>query len=209
MCRRSWAVVTPVKYEFKEINLTGGFARSKNLFTEILTNGALANPTLGNGRHVSCLQKNMSMWLKLDQLRIIVYYGITLVRHKKPGSTAKCIAQNKKGRFVTKIPVRHKNAQPSLYHLILRLLNTLPLLLITSFTLSPRVLHKQRPRSPGQFSLNDPRHRSIHDALHIYFNKRRLNNHYCHDLTCVWSMLQIVLRLRYLNWNRHMSMVFV
>ena len=47
-CHRSSAAVTPVKYESDANNLTGTFARSKILFTEKLTNGALVTPTPGD-----------------------------------------------------------------------------------------------------------------------------------------------------------------
>ena len=44
-CRRSSAAVAPVKYKCDSNNLRGSFARSKILFTEKLTNGALVTPT--------------------------------------------------------------------------------------------------------------------------------------------------------------------
>ena len=44
-CRRSSAAVTPVKYKCYSENLKGTFARSKTLFTEKLTNGALVSPS--------------------------------------------------------------------------------------------------------------------------------------------------------------------
>ena len=46
-CRRSSAVVTPVKYECDSINLTVTFVRSKILLAEKWTNGALVTPTHG------------------------------------------------------------------------------------------------------------------------------------------------------------------
>ena len=46
-CRRRWAAMTPVKYEYDSENLTCIFARSKILLTEKLTNGALVTPTPG------------------------------------------------------------------------------------------------------------------------------------------------------------------
>ena len=47
MCHRSWAAVTPVKYECDSKNLTVTLAGSKYLLTEKLANGALATPTPG------------------------------------------------------------------------------------------------------------------------------------------------------------------
>ena len=46
-CRRSSAAVAPVKYKCDSNNLRATFARSKNLLTEKLTNGALVTPTPG------------------------------------------------------------------------------------------------------------------------------------------------------------------
>ena len=47
-CRRSWAAVTPVKYECDSKNLTGNFARSKILHTQKLMKGALVTPDTGS-----------------------------------------------------------------------------------------------------------------------------------------------------------------
>ena len=46
-CRRSSATALPVKYEWDSKNVIGTFARSKNVLTEKLTNGALVTPTPG------------------------------------------------------------------------------------------------------------------------------------------------------------------
>ena len=45
-CHRSWAAVTPTKYECDANNITGTLARSNILLPEKLTNTALVTPTL-------------------------------------------------------------------------------------------------------------------------------------------------------------------
>ena len=52
------------------------------------------------------------------------FHILTLVRHKKPRLTAKCMVRHKKARFDIKCPVRYKKALPSMHQLTLPLSNT-------------------------------------------------------------------------------------
>ena len=52
-CHRSWAVVTPDKYERDWKYLTYTFAQSKFPVTEKLANGALVTPTPGHSAETS------------------------------------------------------------------------------------------------------------------------------------------------------------